>query len=357
MTGDGPISLNADEKAKLKQFAEEGGLIVANLETSNQKVLETFRTLGTELFPGHKFESLSAKNDHVLLTGEQFPVGGQKRPIDVEALSNGARLLMILAPTADLSGVFQRREFTKTSAYEFFANAYLYAVEKTARTVKGESHIVRPDPATQPSTAFTVARLKYNGRWDPEPGGWRRLAAVLHNTADLTLNVRTVTLGNDTLDSVDLAHLTGTDAFTLTEAQRTALKKYIAGGGLLLIDNCGGNDAFDQAVRAELAKVVPDAESQLLAPLKADHALFGDADGQPIAADYRAFALPKMGSNANSFQMRGLNVNDRLAVLYSPQDLSVGLVGQPVDGIIGYTPDTATKLVRRIIELRRDGKL
>ena len=31
------------------------------------------------------------------------------------------------------------------------------------------------------------------------------------------------------------------------------------------------------------------------------------------------------------------------------EDLSVGLVGQPVDGIVGYTPAAATVIVRSIV--------
>jgi hypothetical protein len=37
------------------------------------------------------------------------------------------------------------------------------------------------------------------------------------------------------------------------------------------------------------------------------------------------------------------------AILYSPEDLSTGLVGQEIDGIVGYTPEAATALVRQIL--------
>ena len=42
-------------------------------------------------------------------------------------------------------------------------------------------------------------------------------------------------------------------------------------------------------------------------------------------------------------------INGRLAVIYSREDLSAGMVGETIDGIIGYTPDTATALMTRII--------
>ena len=38
-------------------------------------------------------------------------------------------------------------------------------------------------------------------------------------------------------------------------------------------------------------------------------------------------------------RVRGINVKGRVAVFYSREDLSAGMVGQPVDGITGYTPE------------------
>lgn len=359
LTGKQPVNLNDDDKNKLKQYVEEGGLIIASGDgtSGNDPFTTTVRTFGEELFPGHTFRSLDAESGHILVTGQQFPIGGQKRPIAIEAIDNGARVLMLLVPKGDLSAVFQRRDTARSAAYEFFANAYLYAIEKTARPVKGLTHVVRPNPATRPSQTMTVARIKYDGQWNPEPGGWRRLAAVMHNEADTTVTVRPVMPGVDKLDGVTVAHLTGTSAFAFTDPQRAALKQYLTTGGLLLIDNCGGGTAFDTAVRAELTRLIPDAESQLLAPLPLSHPLFNTGDGGRMSPEYRAHALPALGPLATSFQMRGLTIGGKLALLYSPQDLSVGLVGHPVDGVVGYTPDTATALVRRVLELRKAGKL
>jgi hypothetical protein len=47
--------------------------------------------------------------------------------------------------------------------------------------------------------------------------------------------------------------------------------------------------------------------------------------------------------------LRGIEKDGRLAVIYSREDLSVGLVGQHVDGIIGYDPQTATTLMSKVL--------
>ena len=54
-------------------------------------------------------------------------------------------------------------------------------------------------------------------------------------------------------------------------------------------------------------------------------------------------------------QLRGIEINGRLAVIFSKEDLSVGLVGQAVDGIVGYTPETATRLMTRIVKFASGG--
>ncbi|MGC4033556.1 MAG: DUF4159 domain-containing protein [Tepidisphaeraceae bacterium] len=355
MSGRLPVSLSDEDMAKLKQYVEEGGLIVASADTNNQFFSRTIRTLGETLFPGQKFEKLP--DSHILLSGEQFPVIAQRRPVTVEGIGNGARLFMVLVPDGDLSAVYQRQDLRREAAYQFFANAFLYSVEKTNSRFKGQSHIVRPDAGVQPTKTAAVARLIYDDKADPEPGGWRRLAAVLHNSADIELTVQNVKLGTDPIGDAKIAHLTGTGAFKLTDAQRDAVKAFLDSGGLLVVDACGGSAEFDKAAQAELAKIDPSFTQQFVTPLPPEHPLFVAADGTKLKPDYRPFARPTLGPLARAFQLRGLYRGDKLAVVYSPYDLSTGLVGQSVDGILGYTPEVATTLMRRIIEMNVEGKL
>ena len=43
-----------------------------------------------------------------------------------------------------------------------------------------------------------------------------------------------------------------------------------------------------------------------------------------------------------------IQINGRIAIFYSREDLA-GLVGEPVDGVTGYTPASATELMTDII--------
>jgi hypothetical protein len=66
------------------------------------------------------------------------------------------------------------------------------------------------------------------------------------------------------------------------------------------------------------------------------------------SAHYRRFARLQIGSTSD-FRLQGLRVGNRLAVFFSGEDLSAGLVGEPIDGIYGYTPATATNLMANVI--------
>jgi hypothetical protein len=47
--------------------------------------------------------------------------------------------------------------------------------------------------------------------------------------------------------------------------------------------------------------------------------------------------------------LRGIEFSGRMGVVYSSEDLSVGLVGHPVDGITGYEPKSAEQLAANLL--------
>jgi hypothetical protein len=63
---------------------------------------------------------------------------------------------------------------------------------------------------------------------------------------------------------------------------------------------------------------------------------------------YRHFARTILGS-MKSPQIKTIKNGWRNGVYYSRYDLSAGLVGEPVDGIIGYEPDSCSEIMSGII--------
>ena len=63
--------------------------------------------------------------------------------------------------------------------------------------------------------------------------------------------------------------------------------------------------------------------------------------------EYRPFARKSLGS-IHTPRLQGMEINNRLAVIFSREDLSVGLVGQPVDGLVGYVPQRVQQSEKQV---------
>jgi hypothetical protein len=195
--------------------------------------------------------------------------------------------------------------------------------------------------------SIKVARLQYAGNWNPEPAGWPRLAAILHNNPRIRLDVQAqpVELGHGKLTpDFALADLTGSGKVHLTDAQLAEIKQYVQQGGTLMVDACGGDEAFGSSIRNQIDDLLP---SDPLHRLPMSDAAFASAFPIKTIA-YRRFARRRV-SDLDDVMLEGIRLKNRTAVYFSGEDLSAGLVGQQVDGIVGYTPKTATDIMGNIV--------
>ncbi len=238
IAGNQPLSFTQSEEAKLRQFVEQGGMILGNADCSSKAFADSFKKLGQKLFNKYEFRALPA--DHLIYAGEMTKPG-KKPPVPLEGLSNGCRELMILIASADPARYWQTRsDVGHEDLHQVLANIYLYAVEKANARYKGDSYIVVPDARVIAKETIKVARLQCGDNWDPEPGGWQRLAAVLHNLNSTDLAIEAIPLGQGKLDGFAIAHWTGTTRIALSDAQRAELKKFVSAGGTLIVDAAGG---------------------------------------------------------------------------------------------------------------------
>ncbi len=340
LAGSDELTFTDEHKAKLKAFVEAGGLILAHADCGKPGFSTSFRKLAGELYPTYEFRELP----------EASPVYGVfnrakwKTKPSVLSVSNGAREIMMLIPTSDPARAWQTRQVVgKEEMYQLAANIFLYATNKEKLQYRGESYIVTPDPAIKPTKTIEVARLQYDGNWDPEPGGWRRLSGIFHNTRKLGLTVNTVKLGTGDFGKAKFAHMTGTGKFVLKPEQIDALKKFVDSGGTVFIDAAGGDGEFATAAEALATTIAPSGK---LATLAADAAFLKDVKD----LRYRTYARMKGGAGStNAARLQAVDVNGRPAVIVSRDDLSVGLLGPEMDGIIGYEPQTAVDIMSAAI--------
>jgi hypothetical protein len=357
IAGNQTLALDPQQKEKLRTFVEQGGMILFNADCGTVDYSDSVKKLAAELFPLFgEFRELPP--DHPIFKNEQFLRDDWTEPLTVLGVSNGVRELMILIPKADLSRAWQgQMTATKSSLFELGADILLYATDKTNIREKGETFIVEPDPKITDTRSLTVGRLKYDGIWDPEPGGWRRLAAIMHNTYKVDLNVQPISIGASTnLEQFKVIDITGSGHFKLDDTDWIQLKAYVENGGTLIVDAAGGSATFADDVRTQLLSTFPDASGQLDQPLRLAHPLYTQF-GQPLdSVAYRTFARHALVENLKLPRIKGIKVaGDRIGVFFSAEDISAGLVGEPVDGILGYEPDSATTLMEKMLLYAQSG--
>jgi len=342
ISGSKELALGASDKAKLKQYVEEGGMIVGNADCGSKAFANSFQKLGKELFPGNEFRELPA--DHVIYTRQQYPRAKWKIKPQILGLSNGAREMMLLVPSGDPAKVWQVEALGgREELWQLMGNIFLYATDRGDLRFKGVTHLVDASASAKTTSTIKLARVQYNGAWDPEPGGWRRLVNVMKN-AGIELKVTPVDVtGGASLDGYDVAHLTGAASFALDEKSRGVITSFINGGGTLIVDSAGGNADFTTSFDKELAAMFPGAKSSVLA---IDSAVYASGKTPLAGVTYRPFARRTIGAEKGP-RVEAIEIKGRPAVFISREDLSVGLVGQTVDGIVGYSPATATDLMSR----------
>ena len=356
IAGSEPLAFGQDDMEKLRRYVEEGGMILGNADCGNNKFARSFTALGHKLFPTYEFRDL--EQSHAIFKG-QFPAEKWRRRPKVLSLGNGVRELMVLVPSDDLSKAWQAQlDRQKEELFMLPANAYFYSVKEAFSRFKGETYIVQDNDKGKPEHAIKVARLLIGNNPDPEPGGWRRLGTVLKNASVATLETEPVKLGGGKLKGHKIAHLTGTTKVKLSKPQKDEIKQFVDAGGTLIVDAAGGSSEFADTIADELATLFGGgAAKALVTPLPPTHGLYNLPEMKIDKVGYRNYAKGRLVGRLNNPRVAAIEVNGRPAVFYSREDLSAGLVGNPVDGVLGYDAETATAVMRNLLAYAAtDGK-
>ena len=150
------------------------------------------------------------------------------------------------------------------------------------------------------------------------------------------------------LQNMALAHFSTTNSFELSDVQQKVLKQYLDDGGVLVFDAAGGSTAAQISFETLMAKMYP---GEKLKTLDINHPIYtgdGFSGAKITQATYRRYAMEHIAKTTLP-RLRVLEVKGKIVAIDSPEDLSAGLVGYNIDGIVGYSPASATELMRNIV--------
>lgn len=344
ISGAGTINLTDKQIVQLRRFVQRGGLILSEAACDNDNFTLNMHKFYRIIFPQYRLVRLA--KDHPIYR-LQFR---QTAPSGLMGVSNGVRLLAVHAPQQLSLSLQLGPAETRRPVFNLLANLYLYLTDKRAGAPRGLA--TWPSPTRLPGKARTtirVARVKYAGNYDPEPLALQRLGEELIRRYNTALDTTAVPVEKLSAKDRPIALMTGTGNFKLAGKQITAIRQYLADGGTLVIDAAGGSDAFNKSASALLGQLGK------VSLLRRDSPIYLAGPNRIVKVRYRhtpAAAEPPKEKNLPRLQ--AIYIKDRPAVIYSPEDLTAGLVGYPLDGLSGYRPADARKIMVNILMVSQD---
>ena len=101
---------------------------------------------------------------------------------------------------------------------------------------------------------------------------------------------------------------TGEGDFKLSEAERANLKRYLENGGFILASPGCSDASWNRAFQREIAAALPDSS---FASIPMNHDLFSTVHN-----------ITEIGTYSKKVTLQGIQINGRLALVYSPEGLN-----------------------------------
>ena len=144
---------------------------------------------------------------------------------------------------------------------------------------------------------------------------------------------------------VPLAHLAWHEAAALSEAELDAIADYTRRGGRVLIESLGGQGGFAAGMERQLRSRYPSPPAVL-------------SSASPILSGlthvtYRLSTTRTQGPR-NTAGFTAYFVDGRAAVILSEDDLTHALMHLPRRSTLGYSPASATALMRNLLKAITD---
>ena len=207
------LKFRESDYTNFRHYVDAGYMIFTQADGDDSDFNDFIKFFARKLFPKYELQDLPPTHP---LYSVNYQLRG-KPPL--KAVTNGSCILL-LHSTKDISRYWQTRDDKmRLNLFRFGAKVFLYAGGKRELRNKLNTIYV-PAPTLPPVATINIARVMYNGNWDPEPYAWQRFARVFQNNTGTALDVNTVVWRDLRPGTAPLAHLTGTAAYDLSPGPR-----------------------------------------------------------------------------------------------------------------------------------------
>ncbi len=364
VSSDSAINLSDAHKKNLKRYLDLGGLLVANPENSSNAFQQSIQDLAKELYPdlkgmqplANQMDGLrSASVDKVpALIAASHPLFsvqhaiGQSDAGQILGLNNGARDL-ILMPARDWGMAWQGGK-EGDSAFKLGANLFVMATDRGVIENRLVERFEKPSQDNDKGT-IKVVRARWGDKPLLEPLGLEPLVTRVHNRAQLEVQVSDESLSKIGDSDAKVVHLAGIGDYKLTPDEREAIKRYVAAGGLMVVESVGGKGAFANSIEKQLTEVLGKnalpLETQLSEKMLTGSGITGAYN--VVSVEYRRYSVFKTHNIGTAPSLFAFYQNNRPAVVISRDDLTLGLLDVRHWGILGFTPESARQIMTNIV--------
>lgn len=337
---------NAKQREKVRKYIENGGTLLAEACCGRQDFRDGFTRFAEETFPAIPLRELDAA--HPI-----YSAFHDLRPAGLMGLDVGCRTSVIYSPN-DLSCLWEQGDVAVLSerAFELGTNIAAFALGRQALrdrldvvTLPEEGPADSGPPA---GDALRLAQVAYDGDWRPDPQALVHFAEFLRDNASLDgiTRYKPTRLTDDDLYTSPILYMTGHYRFELSQREIAALAAHLRRGGFLFADACCGRAAFDESFRAMVKQAFPNEE---LKKLPADHAVYRGQPGFRLdTVGYKPAALAE-NPELRTPELWGLEIDGRLALVYSPYAIGCGLDGHVCYNCRGYLDEDARRLAANVV--------
>lgn len=338
------IDLTEKQRDNLKKFLDLGGVLLCVSEKNSKSFSNSMRKIGSEMYPDLKWEKPTP--DH-LIYNQHYRLG-KDGAMPIQVLSNGARDLIYIVEN-DWSMTFQRDDPPgKGRIWQVSSNFFALATERGAMPNRLNAKIETRNYAKKEVGELTIAKVKYDGSWDPEPLAHAHLATNIYNNSGVDVKSEVVELAELGSSSYGLAHLSGTDKVEFTAEELASIKTFVDNGGTLLIETVGGHGEFSRVMEENLVRFL-DTSAVLMDPSHKFITGAGIEGGRSASAVLYTRTMLDRLSVGTSPKLLAFYINERPAIVVSHDDLSCGVLGVKQWGILGYSQTSAQKLMNNIV--------
>ena len=368
LSGQGALQLNDQQKQNLKGYVENGGFLFVEAcqgDGCGDSVPfdASFRALMKELFPDSELEALAA--DHPIWSSNYRLIPDPDWP--VLGLQACCRTSVVYC-TRNLSCYWQldrpqllNRLALKTKDDVIFCRQLGINVAAYATNRELEEKLSRPkmkdnDLEMLKERVLIFPKLQHSGGADDAPNAWRTLQQDLQAKAHLNINVEKKMI-DPTLEQLadyPFVFMHGRSKFSFDAEQRTAIKTYIEREGLIFADSICSSKEFTESFRRECKSIFPDNP---LTPIPPNHPIWND-DKYGYKIDTVQLHTPdREAAGGFSIQktaplLEGIEIEGRLAVIFSPYDISCALEKAAATQCKGYSRDDAIRIGSNVILYR-----